>query len=389
MATPISFHKSGRLPRLVVIDLDGTLLTPQHTVSPRTSAALSFVQSFEASSIASIPGTIPSGHAQNDGEKPRDLHPTQIMIASGRSPRSVQKVIDLFEGVMVPDAVLCCNGALNYNPTTKAISNPQFIPLDQVLFVVQGLRAEICGYGTPKSRFPDSKSHLEQDSGDENLVPLALQDGQDEADPLIAGRPGFSCEIIWFEGVSPLGEPIYAQDTSFVCDRTWEVQRKHTFYYQYTVVQDTMEAFVQSLQQAAATGTGRQGGIIKLLALDRNRTAPEIYESLPEILRPSASSTTSKSPAVSLVYSGKYFLEISGAGVCKGLGLAKYCEAHGIPREDVVAFGDMINDAEMLEFAGLGLCMGNGEESMKKLADRVIGTNAEDGVAQEIESWFV
>jgi HAD superfamily hydrolase (TIGR01484 family) len=198
-----------------------------------------------------------------------------------------------------------------------------------------------------------------------------------------------------------------------VCDRTWELQRKHSIYYDYTVVQDdhdnkdnengendTMETFLQRLERG--DGKHKRGGIIKLMALDRNRTAPEVFESLPDTLRPSSSSTTttgtseasaeevttSPSPQVSLTYSGNYFLEISAAGVNKGLGLAKYCEALQIPRENVVAFGDLLNDAEMLQFAGLGLCMGNGHESMKKLADRVIGTNAEDGLAKEIESWF-
>jgi hypothetical protein len=172
--------------------------------------------------------------------------------------------------------------------------------------------------------------------------------------------------------------------------------------FEYTVISDTMEAFIQSLQQASETRNGRTGGIVNLMALDRNRTSGDVYKSLPESLRvmspssmapgtaPMASTTAvTPSPTVEITYACNYFLEIAAAGVSKGLGLAKYCEAHGIAREDVVAFGDLLNDATMLEFAGLGLCMGNGHEEMKKLADRIIGTNTEDGVAQEIESWFV
>ncbi|KAK3819994.1 MAG: hypothetical protein J3Q66DRAFT_336016 [Benniella sp.] len=400
----LTFHKSKRLPRLIVTDLDGTLLTPQYTISPRSVDTLLFAQSFSGSSIDPDPVQDPLLNPIKSGEdapnNSGNHHPIQIMIASGRSPRSVQKVIDLFQGRMIPDAVICCNGALNYNPKTKVISYPQFIPLDQAIFMIQEMRTEICHYGTRSSRIPASNSPLEQNSGPQDLTPLPVQEGQDETDPFIAGRPGFSCEVIWFEGVSPSGEPIYAQDTSFVCDRTWELQRKGYIYYDYSVVEDTMEAFLQSLQQAALNGTGRSGGVIKIMVLDRNRSAPELYESLPETLRPTSMSsvtttttivptTTATSPAVSVTYSGKYFLEIAAAGVNKGLGLAKYCEAHTIPREEVVAFGDLLNDAEMLQFAGLGLCMGNGHEEMKKLADRVIGTNAEDGVAQEIESWFV
>ncbi|KAG0204048.1 hypothetical protein BGX28_003889 [Mortierella sp. GBA30] len=395
----ISFHKSARLPRLIVTDLDGTLLNPQHTISRRSIDALSYAQRHHSSLRPSLDSTFDtldsSGHQS-----------IQIMIASGRSPRSVQKVIDLFGGIMIPDSVLCCNGALSYNPKTRTISYPQFVPLDQALHMIQRLRTEITEHGTFQSRIP-SKDHPESNK--------ELQVNHNPENTLVAGRPGFACEVIWFQGLSSNGQdPIYAKDTSFVCDRTWESQRKHSIYYEYTVVDDTMEQFLQSLE-------GR-GGIVKLLALDRNRTAPDVYESLPKSLRSKSAVTatttmtttatmaatkttvttgirsevaletqigsTSSEPDVSLTYSGNYFLEISAAGVNKGLGLQRYCEANGIAREDVVAFGDLLNDAEMLQFAGLGLCMGNGHEEMKRLADRVIGTNAEDGLAKEIESWF-
>ncbi|KAG0360345.1 hypothetical protein BGZ54_009595 [Gamsiella multidivaricata] len=324
------------------------------------------------------------------------------MIASGRS---IQKVIDLFNGLMVPDAVLCCNGALTYNPRTKTIAHPQFIPLPQALAVTQTLRAHISNHGTLRSHIPASTTPQNQE--DEDLKLLRLNSdingrivssndqgaiGQDK-DGIVAGRAGFACEVIYFSFDSLTGAPVYDNDTKFICDRTWELQRKHTIYYDYTVVPDSMESFLQSLSSPSPTSsssTAPRGGIIKLMALDRNRSAPKVFESLPASLRPSSpSSTTTASDEVSITYSGNYFLEIAAAGVSKGLGLSKYCEANAIPAQGVVAFGDLLNDAEMLQFAGLGLCMGNGHPEMKALADRVIGTNTEDGLAQEIESWFV
>ncbi|KAK3827094.1 MAG: HAD-like domain-containing protein [Linnemannia elongata] len=375
LAPVITFHRSKTLPTLLVTDLDGTLLNPQHTISPRSIKTLSLAQSY---SSATTTTASPSTTAQH----------TQIMIASGRSPRSIQKVIDLFQGQMIPDAVICCNGALNYNPRTRQISVPQFMPLDQALEMVQTLRVQIRGFMTPREKVPE-KSLLNPDQ-------YLLQDQDQNQDPstnnkggmMMQGRPGFSCEVIYFlnpyTGPQPPADwtPQYAQDTTFVCDKTWESERKHSIYYDYESV-DSFEHFVQSLP-------GR-GGIVKLMALDRNRTAPAVYESLPSPLTsPTATTTTgNQRPGLTLTYSGNYFLEISAAGVNKGLGLSAYCTLHNIPREEVVAFGDLLNDAEMLQFAGLGLCMGNGHEDMKKLADRVIGTNAEDGLAVEIESWYV
>ncbi|KAF9122954.1 hypothetical protein BGW39_009388 [Mortierella sp. 14UC] len=319
------------------------------------------------------------------------------MIASGRSPRSIQKVIDLFGGAMTPDAVICCNGALNYNPRTKTISVPQFLPLDQAVQMVRTLRTQIRGFAAKREEVP-TKSLL---NPDEYLLQAQAQDhdtDQDLTQQTLQGRPGFACEVIYFlnpftpspssQAPPPDWTPQYAQDTSFVCDKVWELERRHSIYYDYTAI-DSMDDFITSL-------AGR-GGIVKLMALDRNRTASAVYESLPDpLVHHSIPVTTTipiaptenTRPPLTLTYSGPYFLEISAAGVNKGLGLSAYCAHNSIPREKVVAFGDLLNDAEMLQFAGLGLCMGNGHEDMKRLADRVIGTNAEDGLAREVESWF-
>ncbi|KAF9313301.1 hypothetical protein BG003_005420 [Podila horticola] len=358
----ISFHQSTHLPRLIVSDLDGTLLAPDHNVTKRSINALYHAQSYRTTTTSSST-------------------PIQVMIASGRSPRSIQKVIDQFQGIMTPDAVLCCNGALTYNPRTKAISFPQLIPLDQAVAMVHQLTTEILSHSVPKHHIPEKKRHAIEHH--ESLSNEAR----------VQGRPGFACEVLWFSRINDgCNDHIsYGSDTFFVCDRTWEAERKHSIYYEYQVVDD-IQAFLRSLQEPLTKSDCEEkiprGGIIKLMALDRNRVASEVYESMPESLRSNEPVDTGDALQVTLTYSGPYFLEVSGPGVNKGLGLKQYCEGHGIAREDVVAFGDLLNDAEMLQYAGLGLCMGNGHSEMKKLADRVIGTNAEDGLAKEIESWF-
>jgi Cof subfamily protein (haloacid dehalogenase superfamily) len=60
----------------------------------------------------------------------------------------------------------------------------------------------------------------------------------------------------------------------------------------------------------------------------------------------------------------------------------------GIARERVVAVGDADNDIEMLRGAGLGVAMGNGTESAKHAAKRVIGDNGSDALAGLIEELF-
>jgi Cof subfamily protein (haloacid dehalogenase superfamily) len=81
-------------------------------------------------------------------------------------------------------------------------------------------------------------------------------------------------------------------------------------------------------------------------------------------------------------------LEISAPGVSKATALAKVAQRHGIGSADVVAFGDMPNDAPMLRWAGLGVAVGNAHPLTLAEADEVTGRNDEDGVAQVLERWF-
>ena len=69
----------------------------------------------------------------------------------------------------------------------------------------------------------------------------------------------------------------------------------------------------------------------------------------------------------------------------KGIAPEALCQRLGIPREQVMAIGDSGNDAAMLDFAGVGVAMGNGEEALKQKADLIAPTNEEGGVADMLE----
>lgn len=84
--------------------------------------------------------------------------------------------------------------------------------------------------------------------------------------------------------------------------------------------------------------------------------------------------------------SGADFVEVTAAGVDKAFGLGVVCEEWGIAPEDVVTFGDQLNDIPMLEWAGTGVAMANAHPEALAVADRVTATNVEDGVAQVVES---
>jgi HAD superfamily hydrolase (TIGR01484 family) len=81
-------------------------------------------------------------------------------------------------------------------------------------------------------------------------------------------------------------------------------------------------------------------------------------------------------------------VECSVRGVTKAHGLAQAAAHLGVAREDVVAFGDMPNDLEMLRWAGHGVAMGNGHPELHAVADEVTARHDEDGVALVLERWF-
>ena len=82
-------------------------------------------------------------------------------------------------------------------------------------------------------------------------------------------------------------------------------------------------------------------------------------------------------------------LELGPQGVTKASALAGYARARGIDQADVVAFGDMPNDVEMLRWAGHGFAMHNGHSEALAAAQHVAPPAGEDGVAQVLETFLV
>ncbi|WP_245343138.1 HAD family hydrolase [Aeromicrobium fastidiosum] len=90
---------------------------------------------------------------------------------------------------------------------------------------------------------------------------------------------------------------------------------------------------------------------------------------------------------VELGFSGAIGLaEMTAAGVTKASGLAAWCEEQGIEAADVWACGDMPNDLPMLEWAGRAHAVANAHADVLAVADVVIASNDDDGVAQLLES---
>ena len=110
------------------------------------------------------------------------------------------------------------------------------------------------------------------------------------------------------------------------------------------------------------------------------------------------SSPDQLAPAIRELESEFYFLVLdqAEAGVLngelinrkfdKGSGIRRVADALGVPLSDTVGFGDSMNDLEMIQTVGTGVCMANGSPTLKKFSSMVCPSVEENGLARGFEA---
>ena len=83
--------------------------------------------------------------------------------------------------------------------------------------------------------------------------------------------------------------------------------------------------------------------------------------------------------------SGRKWIDVMQRGVSKATGIEQVMLAHGVKPDEVMAFGDSMNDYEILRMVGESCAMGNARYAVKEIAKRVIGTNVEHAVQREMK----
>lgn len=117
----------------------------------------------------------------------------------------------------------------------------------------------------------------------------------------------------------------------------------------------------------------------KILLIDHKEKIASIYEEALEQFGDRASVTCSK----------PVYLEFNPLNAVKGKALLTVCSLLDIRPEDVVAFGDSLNDLSMLRTAGLGITVSNGWEQIRPYCDDVCLSNNEDGPAHYLNDHFL
>jgi Cof subfamily protein (haloacid dehalogenase superfamily) len=92
---------------------------------------------------------------------------------------------------------------------------------------------------------------------------------------------------------------------------------------------------------------------------------------------------------IEAVFSKPHYLEIYPGGISKAGAVSRVTEILGISQKKVIACGDNFNDLAMIDWAGMGVAMGNAPHEVRKKADFITLTNDECGVAHIIRRFFI
>ncbi|OAJ73649.1 haloacid dehalogenase [Brevibacillus sp. SKDU10] len=264
--------------RMIVLDLDDTLLQDDHTISTRTKIALM--------------------KAQEAGVK--------VVLASGRPTYAMTHIAEELELAKYGSFILSFNGAKIINWKTKEELFSSTLPVETV--------------------------HELYDISKNEQVGILSYDGDD----------------IVAETVTA-----YTQKESEITGMNMK----------------EVESFKQAITRP----------VVKVLMVDDPAKLAIVERKLQKQLE----------GQLSVMRSKPFFLEFTEAGVDKGTSLHQLIHKLGIEQAEVIAIGDSYNDLAMINFAGLGVAMGNAPDDIKEIADYVTDTNMNHGVAKVVETFIL
>ena len=135
---------------------------------------------------------------------------------------------------------------------------------------------------------------------------------------------------------------------------------------------------IQPIEQIVASWNAENTGPNKILIVGDKDLVIEVEQKLKSLYQGKLNVFKSQSS----------YLELMHLQASKTKAIQFLMNQYGILREEVIAIGDNYNDKEMIEYAGVGVAMGNAPEEIKMVADYVTDTNNNDGVAKALAHYF-
>ena len=175
--------------------------------------------------------------------------------------------------------------------------------------------------------------------------------------------------MAWLDS-QPVIYDCYMEGQGYMNEAMW---RQIDRYAWTPIVVDYMKSIRTPVPELKAFIQARGGDIQKIQALCRDDdTQCRLLADTPF-------------PGVAVSSSVPRNVEINHADATKGHALLGLAAHLGLDREQVMAFGDGLNDITMIRAAGVGVAMANAVEEVRQAADEITATNDEDGVAAVIE----
>lgn len=155
----------------------------------------------------------------------------------------------------------------------------------------------------------------------------------------------------------------------FCCEECSYIESDEQPFYEYAMLSYPKCEKVNSLNELTA-----RGDVYKIAVYDALGAAENSIKKLPALL-----------PGLRTIISGKDWCDVSDPESNKGEAMRFLQKKFGIDRDECAAFGDHMNDLEMLQACGYAFVPENGYPPLKEIVKNVVPANTERGVVQKIK----
>lgn len=213
-----------------------------------------------------------------------------------------------------------------------------------------------------------------------------------------ARQLGLNVPLITYQGAlvknSMAGEVLYFQpvpgelagEVMGIC-QAWGVH-VHS-YFDDKLVMETLSEEGQAYSRLAGVPVTMVKDLIGSLARHKAIKIMAISNDEPQLLELESCLQGRYGDKLHITRSKPYYLEIMNPAADKAKALEVVARYYKVDRQDVMAIGDSYNDMEMINWAGIGVAMGNAVEALKKAADFVTAANTEEGVARALHRFIL
>ena len=164
--------------------------------------------------------------------------------------------------------------------------------------------------------------------------------------------------------------------------REKEVPKTHAYYIMNKYLNKEKRVKFLITNDIISTINNFDGTILKGIVIEEKESKDNLWAAKKEIKE-------RFKDKLHVVSSGNDNFEIMDGRISKGNAVSHLAKSLNIISEEVMCIGDSENDISMLEFSGVAVAMGNGNDFVKKIADFITDTNNNDGVAKAIERYVL